>query len=309
MGLFNKIKKEIKHVTKHATIPNGMISYRGVQFYLVNDESSLPNDKNILIQMSKYYNDYTVCKDMDNREEKLKMILKKTYPLIQDDEDRDAQIVKELYLQHFCSQDELNKQVFNTFINKIKNAEFSLEELNRRVSQGESVFPDSYIFTWFSNSKIENEYVEQNMLILFNTIWELVEKERKEEQALYLGYWMYKELYDYYQNGDSFVRFKKSLWSKTSRYYTCAYRIYNLAPVYLKMGEKSKAKNCLDKKTEIEQMNKIAKDNLHLLKKEDLYTRFNNIQLGLGERDAKYAQGKSLLLSYLTEDENKKVFH
>lgn len=303
MGLFNKLKRDIKAAAKQVSTPKGMVSYRGVQFSFVSDEASLPDDKNILKQMAKYYDDRGVCQDREAREEKRNMILKKTYPLVKDDTDYDSERVIELYYKYLCTQDDLNEYGFQTFIDSIKKAVPPMEEFNQKAAEGKSVFPASLFFMRFVSSKVEDSYVEQNIMTLLNTVWELVEKEKAQEQPIYLGYYMFKDLYHHYQNGGPHVQFKKDIWKESSRYYTMAHSIYNLAPVYLRLGEKAKAKIQLDKKPELKQMNEHAKNNLHLLNKEEFLARFNAIQSGVAERDAKYERGKMLLSSYLTETE------
>ena len=70
MGLFDKLKRDIKHTAQQALLPKDMVTYRKVQFRLVSDEASLPDDKKVLLQMAKYYNDHIECIDLENREEK-----------------------------------------------------------------------------------------------------------------------------------------------------------------------------------------------------------------------------------------------
>ena len=303
MGLFNRLKYNVSKSIENATRPEGMVSYRGVQFALVTDENSLPDHVETLKQMAKYYDDRSTCKDQNNREEKLKMILKKVYPLVKDETDYDSKRVNELYFKYLCSQDELNEYVFNTFINSIKEASISLDEFYQKEKLGKGLFPTSQFFSSFAYSKIEDTFVDENIMILLDTVWELVEKEKQGKQAFYLGFYMFKDLYSHYQNGGPHVQFNKSVWKESSRYFAIAYNIYNLAPTYMKIGEKAKAKNYLDCKPELMQMNETAKKNLHLLNKEEFITRFNNIQSGVAERDAKYEKGKMLLTSYLTDEE------
>ena len=299
MGLFDKLKKEIKS----GAASGKTVKYRGYTFVFVTDEASLPDDVMTLYWMAKYYSNHYDCADLDRREEKYRWILKKLYPLIEAEESEEASEARGMYIKEFQSQEDYDAHIFSEFLRKIRESALSHSELQRRQADGEKVIRHGYLFDWLLQSHMQGDFVMAHFPELIDTVWTLVETEQKGQQAIYPGYWMFVDLRAFWQKKDPNLKFDFSLWKESKKYLKAAWDIYDLAPAYEKSGKKDKMKACLDKLPEFAAMTKEAAEQVKVLDKDELLSRAYAVADGVNHRDAWYEKGRILLSSYLTEAE------
>lgn len=302
MGLFHLFKSNQKKTNK-----NIVYEYHGY------DE--LPDDYDVLGKMYDYYDDlYYQTNDLKYEEARF-MIVKK-WKEVGDNQipyvpTHHARFVYNLY---YGTKEELAAYYFDEFIYSVKNTVIDSSALkNRKMNNLFSMTLFGASFSDYAGNKFEYheqdnltkeennenalvEYYENHFDELIDVIFELIDKQEKDDVLTYTGYYMYKDLCQFFV--DSNQRFSKKIWVSTKDYNEYCHNYYDDCLLY-KINDHKNDLNIIKRR------NQIAIDNKNIYDRESLLAFAKNYHSS--RKVIKAIKQYSYI--YENDDERNKVFN
>lgn len=273
-NLFRGSKTSIKINKKHVS-------------YEYHGYDCLPDDFDVLDKMFDYYNHLYRKNNFEGYDEERFMIAKKFK------EAGEKQIPynpinrgRFVYTLYFGTVDERAAYHFDEFIEKSRQTVIDSSVLKQR--RNKDIIIDDYLYQAPFSSALEHrfkfhdeeelsdeekednalvEYYENHLNELVDVIFELIDKQKRGNVLLYTGYFMYKDLFNFFMEANQ--RFSKKVWNSTHDYNQHCSKYYDHYLLY-------KTEHCKKSYDIVQRRNQIALDKMSTCDREILYLMSQN---------------------------------